>query len=417
MKNLLFLKLVALFFVVTLLGCTDRGINEKFAGTEEESNSLFGESYLNALSLVKNFDENSPDYNQTRALEDFIVLNTKKSIIELDESSIQRINMKKSSAISTKNNKVELFTFEFQKDGSKGFSIVSGDARVPFVFAYTENGQFSDTLYNHGLRYTLNLIPVFCKEILVDYYLNEGAETKAEIYVKNINAGPFIKTTWGQGSPYNNQCPPGKDGGGCDHSLAGCTAIALAQAIAYRNAPLSRINGYDYKLLTAQPQISSSDPSSLINMVSSFVNYIGIAVKMDYNCGNEKGSGAHMDPILSYLKNWKYLSPEITTNSQPDELRIVEDIASGRPVLTTGFNSEVGHTWIWDGARCDARVREDGRSLIYLELTSPLTLHCNWGWSGTADGWYLTYNQAPGQEPYQLSRKYLYMGNVSNSRP
>lgn len=89
---------------------------------------------------------------------------------------------------------VNIYTFVFEKDGNQGFAIASGDERISRVYAYTENGQLSDTTYIIGLAYTLSRFPSLYEEELNNYYAGKNKETKAA--TTYINIGPTLITQW-----------------------------------------------------------------------------------------------------------------------------------------------------------------------------------------------------------------------------
>jgi hypothetical protein len=112
--------------------------------------------------------------------------------------------------------------------------------------------------------------------------------------------------------------------------------------------------------------------------VSTLLQAVGAAVKMDYNLN---GSGSYDAPTLEGLiKYLKYDSdmffayPDIYTDEQWHEI-LQQELVEGRPVYYTGQGTEVGHAFVIDGFK----KAEDGT--IYY--------HVNWGWDGLCNGYYL----------------------------
>lgn len=225
MKKLSHFLFAILSFV--LFGCTEPEMSENVV----IQNSGYTKVEQEAIQLVKSFK--SKQDSQTKSItfdEDIKILDIKSNTYTIDESNITKL--KSASGVTDSINPVfELYTISFEKEGKRGFSIVAPDERLSSVYAYTENGSILDTTFNIGLAITLQNIPEAAKAHLNYYYLPSKKLTKASDQVY-LDIDPLVKTAWGQGDPYNLDCPPGD---GCSHTLAGCGSIALAQVLAAQN--------------------------------------------------------------------------------------------------------------------------------------------------------------------------------------
>ena len=191
----------------------------------------------------------------------------------------------------------DLYTITFEKGGKMGFSIVSPDERLNNVYAYTENGSISDTTYNIGLSITLERMPLVANQLLKYYY--ERKEENITRTYSYYNVESLIFTKWHQWDPFNRFSP---DIGCLSLPPAGCSAIALSQAIAYLNLTNFSNGGYyDFAAMTAYTVPPSN--SILESRAAQFVRLIGFTLNASYGCN---GTGAFVADIIPTLKSYGY---------------------------------------------------------------------------------------------------------------
>lgn len=265
------------------------------------------------------------------------------------------------------------------------------------------------------------------------------------IYTANIP--PMLKTKWDQGSPYNDLCK-NQYGGSVD---AGCGAIAIAQLVYYYKSP-SVINGYtvDWEDLalceyvyTGPGFIGGGQVSplwtinpggggiELINPgdveVAKFVYNIGMTIGIDYY---NDDSGALISGMSSCLNNFGYNC----TYEEYNLVAIKNMVANYKPVIMKGerrtSNGDYsGHAWVIDGWK-DYVIRTTTASEVEGEVgtvepeytiteTYYDKIHCNFGWSGNCDGYYIgdifdcytpNYDTEPysGDTPHSTAGQYVY---------
>ena len=205
------------------------------------------------------------------------------------------------------------------------------------------------------------------------------------------SVGPLLTTTWDQGQYYNALCP--EDAAGpAGHALTGCVATAMAQIINYWGYPVHGRGTHSYNhstngTLTVNYDSATYDyahmPNALtatntpqeVNAVATLMRDCGVAANMGY--GPNESSTYDVDARAGLI-NFFRLNPNLSYAEKSSFLDSVwmdmlrTDIAANRPVMYSGHGDDGGHTFVCDG------FKQNGY------------FHFNFGWSGYADGWYLT---------------------------
>lgn len=196
----------------------------------------------------------------------------------------------------------------------------------------------------------------------------------------------MITSKWGQEAPYNNYTP--RVGG--SHAPTGCMATAMAQILRYFKYP-SKGQGtgtYTYGKQSRSSVISTSynwgnmtdtydDRSSAQKKtaVAYLMRDCGYASAMNYDTD---GSGAYDNfAALALSRNFSYDSLAVKDYmrifySDTQWMQMVQsELLSHRPILYCAFdNTAGGHAFVVDGMDNEGRV------------------HVNWGWDGSANGYY-----------------------------
>lgn len=285
----------------------------------------------------------------------------------------------------------------FDNGGDNGFVIVSGDDRLPEVIGYATHGMLSEDNMPVQLKSLLDAFEKQYEAIADDDAKMEIAiaERKALAEVSlaaNITVSPLLgEIAWGQGTPFNDQCPLIGD----THAVTGCVATAMAQVIRYHQYPSqlqADIPGYTTQSSITLPAISASEgvyeyEKMLPKYVTgSYTEEQGAAVaKLLYHCGcsvmmeyGVSGSGAVTKSAAAALgKYFGYDSSTLAFISREDYTLaqwcgfLDHELTNGRPVLYNGNSAtQGGHAFICDGA--------DGSGFY----------HINWGWNGGANGYF-----------------------------
>jgi hypothetical protein len=361
-------------------------------------------------------------------------------VIEMTEKSISIPNDELEEPLSgNAKDEIPIFYAKTRRGEKEGFTIASGDPRIPLVFAVVEEGQLSDTLFNAGLAILLRNIDHACMAYLNETTLrmqeavitkthysgfadidalyptgiideirqigNDRLELRLQtrIYQNYSSAGPLITTEWGQRSPYNDSIPYVC---GTGRAPTGCATIAVGQLLAYYKKP-ERLATFWTNYLS-----SPSNPT-LIRQLSKELATLATSMNADYGCSN---TGIYTTAAANTLTNAGLnctLSGDVTTSTKTSKL------SAGKPFYIRGTQSGAsgGHAWIIDGYyKRNNNLKVTWHYEYYptsgitnsnqipdyywtelrqftpesvLNLPETFTyFHCNWGWLGDDNGWY-----------------------------
>ena len=206
---------------------------------------------------------------------------------------------------------------------------------------------------------------------------------------------PLLTSTWNQGCFYNSQCPVDAQGP-CGYVLTGCVATAMAQIMNYNAFPASGIGnniylpsgGYPTQNVdfSAATYIWDSMPNALTKEnfhVAQIMHHAGVSVNMDYSATGSGANSGHARQALvnnfAYPTYSQYLLKQYFGNAMWTEL-LQEELYSERAIYYRGNNSsgDGGHAFVCDGFQGTDHY------------------HFNWGWGGSADGYYYTNSLNPG---------------------
>ena len=291
--------------------------------------------------------------------------------------------------------------YVFPNANSKGFTIVSGDDRLPEIVGYSSQGSYDENNLPEGFVSFMKAYQnLYNKVNLGDAEaLKNLAEIKAWRNKKNASAAstsavaPLLgNIEWDQTSPYNNMCPKYDS---VHVAATGCVATAMAQVMAYYKYPkqlkadipgyVNRWNGIPMEIPTITQEEGVYDWDNMLpkynkeanatqqqkDAVAKLMYHCGAAVKMSY--GPESAAAVSATKLAKYFGYDADLMMDLnrSTFSLDKWMQIIDtELAAGRPVLYSGQASDGGHQFICDGI--------DGEGLY----------HINWGWSGSQNGYF-----------------------------
>lgn len=291
--------------------------------------------------------------------------------------------------------------YVFPNANSKGFTIVSGDDRLPEIVGYSSQGSYDENNLPEGFISFMEAYQnLYNKVNLGDAEaLKNLAEIKAWRNKKNASAAstsavaPLLgNIEWDQTSPYNNMCPKYDS---VHVAATGCVATAMAQVMAYYKYPkqlkadipgyVNRWNGIPMEIPTITREEGIYDWDNMLpkynkeanatqqqkDAVAKLMYHCGAAVQMTY--GPESAAAVSASKLAKYFGYDADLMMDLSRSSFTLDkwMQIIDtELAAGRPVLYGGQASDGGHQFVCDG--------KDGEGLY----------HINWGWSGSQNGYF-----------------------------
>lgn len=315
--------------------------------------------------------------------------------------------------------------YVFPNADSKGFTIVSGDDRLPEIVGYASQGSYDENNLPAGFvsfmkayQNLYNKVNMGDAEALknlaeIKAWRNKIAQKKnaalsnsnasSHAASSHANASASAETSsavapllgdiaWDQTSPYNNMCPKYDS---VHVAATGCVATAMAQVMAYYKYPkqlkadipgyVNRWNGIPMEIPTITREEGVYDWDNMLpkynkvanatqqqkDAVAKLMYHCGAAVKMNY--GPESAAAVSATKLAKYFGYDADLMMDLnrSTFSLDKWMQIIDtELAAGRPVLYSGQASDGGHQFICDG--------KDGEGLY----------HINWGWSGSQNGYF-----------------------------
>lgn len=312
--------------------------------------------------------------------------------ISMDETSSAKAKSKRVKSVS---GEVPAY-YVFPNGEGKGFTVVSGDDRLPEVVGYSDKGTYDEE--NLPSNY-VGFMKAY--EEMVGQLDNGDSRASASIAeAKALRSSGYQQPTiapllgniqWNQMTPYNNMCPKYN---GTNRSVTGCVATAMAQVMMYyqypktlqanipayvsrtKNLSIPQINqGETYDWANMLPQYASYEPLNYTDAqataVAKLMYHCGVACEMDYG----PSSGANVTPAI--LSTYFGYDSDLMQDLNRDVFTLAEwsqimdkELSARRPILYSGRSSDGGHEFVCDGT--------DGNGLY----------HINWGWGGYQDGYF-----------------------------
>lgn len=312
--------------------------------------------------------------------------------ISMDEASSAKAKSKRVKSVS---GEVPAY-YVFPNGEGKGFTVVSGDDRLPEVVGYSDKGTYDEE--NLPSNY-VGFMKAY--EEMVGQLDNGDSRASASIAeAKALRSSGYQQPTvapllgsiqWNQMIPYNNMCPMYNS---TNRSVTGCVATAMAQVMMYYQYPkilqanipayVSRTNhlsipqinkGESYDWDNMLPQYASDEPLNYTDAqaaaVAKLLYHCGVACEMDYG----PSSGANVTPAI--LSTYFGYDSDLMQDLNRDVFTLAEwsqimdkELSARRPILYSGRSSDGGHEFVCDGT--------DGNGLY----------HINWGWGGYQDGYF-----------------------------
>ncbi|MDE7159406.1 MAG: C10 family peptidase [Muribaculaceae bacterium] len=267
------------------------------------------------------------------------------------------------------------YVFNIADNG--GFVIISAEECATPVLGFSFEGNYPVNDTPEAMKWMMAGLE---RELLaaptVQSALNAGERRgMARAAARRAAAKNLSTPAWSQEGPFNSMIP--------GRPLVGCVGTAMAEIMRYYQYPVAGTGSfggvdfdstYDWSSMRTD-NYRSGYSSAEADAVALLMLHASKSIDTQYAMS---GSSAYevrvpgalstyfgYDPGISYKKR-----SEVATQAEWD--RIVKDeIDAGRPVLYCGQDVTAGHAFVCDGYQGDY-------------------LHFNWGWGGSANGYFLS---------------------------
>ena len=270
-----------------------------------------------------------------------------------------------------------------------GFVIVSGDDEVETILGFSHEGSFDAEGMPIALRTILEKYKSLMstpsgKRKLISNHHDALRIANATTYA---DIEPMTETKWNQRAPYNNLCPYDATSG--RRCVTGCVAVAFAQLMYYHRWPLhgTGSHSYEYKGQTYSADFSASeyqwDKMKTCYEQDPNDDPDNIVAQLLYDCAIMADSGfepygtcgwydtERLSKYFSYNDDICWVDKKSLTNAA-FIATVYGDLSKGLPILICGSDEyDDSHCWLVDGYK------------------KGNYFSCNWGWGGSADGYYL----------------------------
>ena len=286
--------------------------------------------------------------------------------------------------------------YVFPHDGNCGYTIVSGDDRMPEIVGYSTTDTYSEGNMPDGMKHLMQVYEAMATALAngdakVERCLAEKEALAADSTYRQPRVAPLLADiAWGQTEPYNNLCPMYD---GQRRTLNGCVPTAMAQLMMYYQYPQTLKSDIPaYQTISYQlkmPSVAAGERYDWDNMLPQYsgsaytAEQANAVAKLMYHCGlsadadyGPSSTGALCTPNV-LVKYWGY-DPDVIMFLDRENFSLREwtaildaELQASRPVFYIGFSTTSGgHAFLCDGA--------DGDGLY----------HINWGWSGWSNGYF-----------------------------
>lgn len=298
---------------------------------------------------------------------------------------------------------------------NNSFVLVSADDSVMPILGYSSGNWFDSEKVPDGLKM---LIESYKEQILFSKKSNNLSDLSTQEEWNNLltnkislikanSVQPLVKTKWDQGKFYNAFCP--QDSRGPDGRVpVGCVAVAMGQIMKFHNYPSKGYGNQAFQCNYGLIQENFSNilfnwtnmPDSLTapnDDVAKLLYYSGVSSYMSYGY---EGSATHKDNMINGLTKHFGYSGDVTFAWKDWDRENVwspllkNELDNSRPIYYEASQKDAtyGHAWVIDGY--------DNNGLF----------HCNWGWGGLFNGYFVLGNFTPGN--YNFSVKQIAVYNI-----
>ncbi|MDP4278325.1 MAG: thiol protease/hemagglutinin PrtT [Bacteroidota bacterium] len=286
--------------------------------------------------------------------------------------------------------------YVFNVGDNHGFVMVSADNAVKPILAYSHEGTFPSGNFPDNLKKWIDFYQKEISQAIELAPLNKTAIDGTTQTLRSTSAvSPLLgKIAWNQDDPFNLLCPYSATYS--ERTPTGCVATAMAQIMDYYKWPAKGSGSHTYTFnlnsksttLKANFALTTYHWDNMLDYygsnatkvqdtaVATLMYHCGVATEMKYDIANNGGSSAGVDDAGIALKTYFGYDSDIQSYwrqfySKNDWQQLIKnELDAGRPILYSGSNESGGHAFVCDGYDSDG------------------LFHINWGWGGSANGYY-----------------------------
>lgn len=390
-KGLLFLIATTLFAA----SCSTDNFDEATKPMELKTSTLNKRSYSEALEIANNAISMLGDNAVTRS----------GFPRQIDEQHGVKYVTNRITRIGAPDTLLYIFNFE----GEEGFAVVSANKNTDGLLAVTESGCYNpeEGTNNPGLDMFMNMAAGYVSTKGLE--LPETPEIPLLRYktvidtIYKVVISPRISVEWGQSGIYGQFCPNG---------FSGCANSAMAMAMSYYAFPTTLEINYEgitpftltLNWLNIKNHTSSyyycSCSTETHNAIGYLLRQLGYMTNSTYyfdenGDGINDGTGTYFTNVISVLRSIGYTVGDETNYNSTDLSSILNN---GKLILMGGSNanSNTGHMWVVDGCNYYTTETQDyvsSNGFEWSKIGTPTYRttaynHINWGWDGSANGYF-----------------------------
>lgn len=271
--------------------------------------------------------------------------------------------------------------YVFDLNGGTGFIIVSADDESIPVLGFSYDNPYSEDALAPSAALTLR----------------RASETKVTTARRAVRAATPVAgkelgtAAWRQEAPFNDLIP--------GRRLIGCVGVAMGEIMRFHQWPqtgrgtlgdLDFNVTYDWNSMRADNYRGSYSDTEA-KAVATLMAHAAGSIMTDFGMSSSSAFEVRVPTALinyfGYDPGVSYKKREETDKETWDRI-IIGEIEAGRPVLYSGQDATAGHAFVCDG---------------YKVIAGIPYFHINWGWGGTANGYYASDALNP-----QASRNYSF---------
>ena len=318
-----------------------------------------------------------------------------------------------------------VYIINFQDNA--GFAIAAGDSKLPPVLCVVDSGHFhiGDEL-PLGAIAMLSSLDVGNYDETRDSMIDPWNCFPSDRYLVNWETisygnthGTQIDCRWGQKPRFNYLCPL-IDG---NRALVGCVPVAVGQ-IMYYYGKNTEYDGYTYNWSVLNNVVDTSSCPMYAGAwygVANLLKTLGNPENLNAEYGVDSTSAKTSYAPRSF-ENFGYQNGG--TYSDYSFWTLSYEIVHNHPVLlsarrsmktTTYPNGHVdtsyykGHAWVADQfltaiGRVTVFDKDNNGEIVYRDTLTRHFIHCNWGWNGEYNGFFLS-GQFKYKYPYSFPQR------------